>query len=241
MIVLLLMLAGPPATTTEPVRIELGQDLLVERLASGVYRHLSHHDVPEYGRVPANGLIVVGTRSAALVDTPWTERQTATLFEWAERELGVRIAHVVATHSHADCMGGLAEAHRQGARSYAHALTAAFAARDGKPVPRVKFARRHRIALGKTDLVLRYFGPGHTRDNIVVWIPRSRVLFGGCLVKRTGGGAGYTAEADLTAWPDTIRKVRRAFSEAAIVVAGHGEPGTIEYLTYTEQFVRGLE
>jgi metallo-beta-lactamase class B len=215
-------------------------DLRVERIAPGVWRHVSQREMPEYGRVPANGLIVIGEESAALVDTPWTDPQTAQLFDWVERRFGVRIEHVIATHSHGDCMGGLAEAHRRGATSYSGALTAELARSDGNPVPEQTFTDRREIGLGDTDLVLRFLGGGHTRDNIVVWIPRAKVLFGGCLVKRDGGTAGYIAEADLEAWPETLRKVMKAFPQAEVVVPGHGRPGTLEYVDYTIELTEGL-
>jgi len=220
---------------------ELGEDLRVEPVAPGVWRHVSIKIVPQFGGVPANGLIVVGEESAALIDTPWTDEQSALLFEFAERELGVKIAHVVATHSHGDCMGGLDEAHRRGAQSYAMALTAEFAKSAGDPIPQRTFTEDYRISLGGIDLELRYFGGGHTRDNIVVWLPQRKLLFGGCLVKRKGGSPGYTAEADLSAWPETIRKVIAAFPEATIVVPGHGSPGTVDYLKYTIELAEGLE
>lgn len=219
---------------------DLDEDLQVFPIAPGVWRHVSYRAMPEYGRVPANGLIVVGTDSAALIDTPWNDDQTGLLFDWVERELGTKIGHVVATHSHDDCMGGLAEAHRRGATSYALGLTAEFAERDGNPVPRKTFAAEYRLSLGGMDLELRYFGGGHTRDNIVVWIRERNVLFGGCLVKRKGGSAGYTDEADLTAWPETVRKVIAAFPEATVVIPGHGAPGTAEYLDYTIALAEGL-
>jgi metallo-beta-lactamase class B len=220
---------------------ELGEDLRVEPVAPGVWRHVSVKIVPQFGGVPANGLIVIGEESAALIDTPWTDEQSALLFEFAESELGVKIAHVVATHSHGDCMGGLAEAHRRGAQSYALELTAEFAKSAGDPIPQRTFTEDYRISLGGIDLELRYFGGGHTRDNIVVWLPQRKLLFGGCLVKRKGGSPGYTAEADLSAWPETIRKVIAAFPEATIVVPGHGSPGTVDYLKYTIDLAEGLE
>ena len=220
---------------------ELDGDLRVVPVVPGVWRHVSYTSMPEYGRVPANGLIVIGTDSAALIDTPWTDDQTARLFEWTKGELGVTIGHVVASHSHGDCMGGLAEAHRRGANSYALKLTADFAKRDGNPVPLETFTDEYRLSLGGIDLELRYFGGGHTRDNIVVWLPQRELLFGGCLVKRKGGSAGYTAEADFAAWPDTVRKVIAAYPDAAIVVPGHGAPGTVEFLQYTVELAEGLE
>ena len=232
---------GYPVVAADPPSYELDGDLQIVSVVPGVWRHVSFKAIPEFGRVPANGLIVVGTDSAALIDTPWTEDQTGLLFDWAKRELGATIGHVVATHSHDDCMGGLAEAHRRGATSYASELTAEFAKRDGNPVPRTSFTDEYRLSLGSVDLELRYFGGGHTRDNIIVWLPQRKMLFGGCLVKRKGGSAGYTGEADLIAWPDTIRKVIAAFPDATIVVPGHGAPGTVEYLQYTVALAEGLE
>jgi metallo-beta-lactamase class B len=220
---------------------KLAPDLRVEAVAPGIWRHESVKIMPEYGAIPANGLIVIGNDAAALIDTPWTDEQTALLFDYVEREFGVKVAHVVATHSHGDCMGGLAQAHELGAESHALELTAEFARSDGNPVPRQTFTEKSRISLGDMDVELRYFGGGHTRDNIVAWIPRQKVLFGGCLVKREGASPGYTAEADLAAWPETIREIMAALPEAEIVVPGHGSPGTLAYLEYTIELVRELD
>ena len=241
-LLLVVALAGTnPRAATDSTVHELSPDLRVESVLPGVWRHVSVKIVPDYGAVPANGLIVVGEDAAALIDTPWTDEQTALVFEFVEREFDVKVVHVVATHSHGDCMGGLAEAHERGAESYALELTAEFARSAGDPVPRQTFTDDYRIALGGVDIELRYFGGGHTRDNIVAWLPRQRLLFGGCLVKRTGGSPGYMAEADLAAWPDTIRNVIAAFPEAKVVVPGHGSPGTVEYLDYTLELAEGLE
>jgi metallo-beta-lactamase class B len=238
---LVLAVGATNPTADDSATRALETDLRIEPVVPGVWRHVSSKDMPPFGRVPANGLIVLGENSAALIDTPWTEKQTARLFEWTERELGVKIAHVVPTHSHGDCMGGLAEAHRRGAKSYAFALTAEFAERDGIPVPQQTFTDRHELRLGGMDLELRYFGGGHTKDNIVVWVPQRKLLFGGCLVKRKGGSAGYIAEADLPAWPETIRKVAAGFPEVTVIIPGHGSPGTLEYLQYTAELVEGLD
>ena len=181
--------------------------------------------MPGWGRVPANGLVVLGESAAALIDTAWTDEQTGLLFDWVAREHGIEIEHVVATHSHADCAGGLAEAHRRGARSYGSTLTAELAGQEGNPVPRTTFEERHTIDLGGTEVELRYLGAGHTRDNIVAWLPQQRLLFGGCLVKRTGAGEGYVEEADLTAWPQTIRALRAAYPDVEVVVPGPRKAG----------------
>ena len=241
LLVALLLVHGSQASATDPSSEHVfDDDLQVLSIVPGVWRHVSHREVEGYGRVPANGLLVIGEDSAALVDTPWTDEQTGKLFDWVEERFGVRIEHVIATHSHGDCMGGLAEAHRRKATSYSGALTAEFARGDGNPVPEKTFTDRRRVELGGTELELRFLGGGHTRDNIVVWIPRVKTLFGGCLIKRDGATAGYIDEADLEAWPETLRKVKKAFPQAEIVVPGHGRQGTLEYVDYTIELVESF-
>jgi metallo-beta-lactamase class B len=242
-IVMLLLVAIAPAPAGGEEgggRIDLSPDVHVEPVTEGVWRHVSHQEQEGYGRVPANGLVVVGSDAVALLDTPWTDEQTGLVLDWVERRFGVPVGHVVPTHSHADCMGGLGMAHRRGARSYAHEKTVELARRDGLPVPQTAFAARHDVVDGDLVLELRHLGAGHTQDNVVVWIPGRRVLFGGCLVKPRGAGKGYLGDADLRAWPATIRAVRAAFPDAAIVVPGHGAPGTLDHLDYTEELVRKL-
>ena len=220
--------------------VTLNGDVRLEELAPGLWWHVSYQDVSGFGRVPGNGLLLITASDAVTIDTPWTDEQTGQLFDWVEQRFKVRVGHVIATHSHGDCMGGLAEAHRRGAVSYAFELTGEFARRDGLPIPQRTFAERLDLEVGGTPLALRYFGGGHTRDNIVVWLPETKVLFGGCLVKRAGAGHGNIAEADIASWPDTVRKVRAAYPDAKIVVPGHGTPGGREYLDYTIELTADL-
>ena len=49
-----------------------------------------------------------------------------------------------------------------------------------------EFEDSKRVRAGTYSIEAFYPGPGHSPDNIVVWIPEARVLFGGCLVKSAG-------------------------------------------------------
>ncbi|MEM7356328.1 MAG: subclass B1 metallo-beta-lactamase [Acidobacteriota bacterium] len=220
---------GSPAEPTW-----LNEDLMVEEIAEGVWRHVSYATLEEYGRTPANGLLVLSAGSAALIDTPWTGAQTNALAEWASGTLSAKLEVVVATHSHEDCAGGLAAAHKLGAVSYASAKTAEFARREGNVVPQNTFTEPLKVELGGRTLTLHHVGGGHTVDNSVVWIPDAEVLFGGCLVRSgTTTSLGYTGQADLVAWPQTIETVWRLYGAARIVVPGHGSPGGHELLENT--------
>ena len=79
-----------------------------------------------------------------------------------------------------------------------------------------------------------YPGPGHTRDNIVVYYPDAKVLFGGCLIRPGGSdNLGNTADADVVHWAEAVRNVAAAFPDAEIVIPSHGPMGGRELLDHT--------
>jgi glyoxylase-like metal-dependent hydrolase (beta-lactamase superfamily II) len=94
----------------------------------------------------------------------------------------------------------------------------------------------------KTDLVEVYdLGAGHTEDNLVVWLPAQKILFGGCLIKSLNSSVlGYTAEADMQAWPLTVAKVQAQFPQMKMVVPGHGKVGDKALLTHTIALLNNL-
>lgn len=81
-----------------------------------------------------------------------------------------------------------------------------------------------------------YPGGGHTIDNIVVWLPKSKILFGGCLVRSLESKSlGYVGEAHIEQWSDSVKRVLAKYSEAKLVIPGHGKFGDIELLNHTEK------
>jgi metallo-beta-lactamase class B len=226
---------GVVAGTQPQIQI-LGQDLQIEQITGEVWRHVSWDEVPGFGRSPANGLVVVAGEEAALIDTPWTDEQTSALVGWVSRRLGARVTKVVATHSHKDCLGGLVSAHRLGAESFALDKTAELARAAEREAPRRVFSGSLTLPLGALSLELRHPGGGHTPDNIVVWIPSTRILYGGCMVRSLGGSLGYTKEA-VVEWPRTIERLLERYRDVKLVVPGHGKPGGKELLEHTLQLL----
>ncbi len=219
---------------SEDAQIRLADDVVVRKLAEGVWLHTTLFDISGLRRVPANGLIVIDGQNAVMIDLPWTDEQTGVLFDWAAREHNAQIGKVVATHSHIDCAGGLAEAHRRGGESFVLDKTAEILKREGKPAPGNWFSERMSLGCGDMRVELAFPGGGHTIDNIVVWIPARKVLFGGCLIKSANAGnLGNTTEGDLAAYPVTLKKVKETYSNARIVVPGHGRPGGMELVDHT--------
>lgn len=216
-----------------PRQWRLGDDVLVTELAPGVWRHTSWstHDGT---RVPANGLVLRDGDDIVLVDTAWGEEPTAVLLDWIEHALGKPVSRVVATHSHEDRVGAPSTLAARGIPLLVHPETAPLAAHRGVTTtqPLTGFAGTDAVTLGGIEI----FHPGaaHAPDNVVVWIPRGRILFGGCAVKSADATElGFVGDADLGHWPDAIRAIRRRYPGASIVVPGHGEPGDAALIAHT--------
>jgi metallo-beta-lactamase class B len=217
--------ASTAGLAAEPAETVLADDLKVVPMKGTVWLHMSSREIngkPAW----ANGLIVVGEDGIAGVDTPWNVEQTEKLLAWIDEHFDLPIRFWVVTHSHDDCMGGMAALHEREIPTYGSSKAAEFARKAGKTPPQNTFEKSERIDLGGTTVEAAFRGAGHTLDNIVVWLPDERVLFGGCLIRSAGSRRlGYTAEGDLQAWPGTLMNVIEAYPGPKWVVPGHGSPG----------------
>lgn len=218
-----------------PLRMSISKDIEVIRLSEHVYVHVSYAEMPPFGKVSSNGLVFTSDGEAMLFDTPVNDSLTKTLVDWIVDSLRVKIVGFVPNHWHVDCMGGLAYLHSIGISSYAQERTIAIARTKHLPCPQHSFVDSLILTLGDQAVVCRYFGGGHSIDNIVAWLPSDRVLFGGCIVKELRSKTpGNIRDADLPAWPATIRKVLAVYGNARIVVPGHGAIGGTDLLLHTQ-------
>lgn len=212
----------------------LRSDLQVRELSPTVLLHTTWKLLPELGRFPSNGLVVLGAREALLVDTAWTEEATVALLDHVERARRRRVTHLVVTHSHDDRVAGVAEARRRGVEVHALGLTAGRMAAAGYPPPDVTFERDAVLELDGVRAEVFFPGAAHAPDNVVVYLPASRTLAGSCMIRAADAASlGYLGEASLTTWGDAVRAVRARFPDVARVVPGHGEPGGAALLGHT--------
>ena len=82
-------------------------DLVFRQLAPNVWQHTSYLDMPGFGAVASNGLIVRDGGRVLVVDTAWTDDQTAQILNWIKQEINLPVALAVVTHAHQDKMGGM--------------------------------------------------------------------------------------------------------------------------------------
>lgn len=209
-------------------------ELEIEIIQKDVYLHQSYSRVDGFGLVSSNGLVVIGDGKAFIVDTPWSTRDTKKLAQWI-KEQNLQLTGSISTHSHEDRAAGIEWLNAHSVPTYASSLTNKLLKKEGKELASNTFEGTDAV-LADGLIEAFYPGGGHTIDNIVVWLPKSNILFGGCFVRSSGSkGLGYTGEAHINEWPHSIDNVSQKFPDIRVVVPGHGKIGDSLLLEHTRE------
>ena len=213
---------------------EQQKTLQILPLADNVYQHISYKTVAPWGHVAASGLILIEGNDAHIIDTPWSLADTETLLVWlAERNLTVKSS--VITHFHEDASAGIALLNRQQIKTYATPLTNSLLKKAKRTVSSDEITTNP-FQLVPDQLEIFYPGAGHSPDNIVVWLPKSKILFGGCFVKSLESkNLGNIEDASVNSWPQALAQVSQQYQDINIVVPGHGKVGDVSLLKHTAQ------
>jgi metallo-beta-lactamase class B/metallo-beta-lactamase class B GIM len=210
----------------------LAKELTITAVDDGVYLHKSYHQTQSFGLVSANGLVVVDGGQAYLVDTPWSEADTEKLAAWIHDQ-GWQLAGSLSTHSHDDRAGGMGWLNEQGIPTHALALTNQILKANGKAMATVPF-NGPAFSWVPGTLEVFYPGGGHTVDNVTVWLPGQRLLFGGCLIRSMATmSLGFIGEARLDEWAGSVETLQFRYPDALMVVPGHGRLGNRSLLSHT--------
>ncbi|MBX2895651.1 MAG: subclass B1 metallo-beta-lactamase [Cyclobacteriaceae bacterium] len=211
------------------------ENLIIKKVTDHVYQHISFLNTESFGRVECNGMIVTNGNEAIVFDTPTDDLGSVELLDYLAKQ-NAKVTAIIATHFHADCVGGLQEFHTRGIPSYANNLTIQLIKEKAEGIaPQNGFDQELELHVGGKPVTTTFYGSGHTRDNVVAYFPDEQTLFGGCLVKEIKASKGYLGDADTVAWSDTMLKIRMKYPDLKIVIPGHGKPGGAELLDYTAQ------
>jgi len=207
--------------------------LVITQITENAFGHTSFLQTNDFGNVPCNGLIVRNGREAIVFDTPSNDKSSQELIQWIKETLHCKINAIIPTHFHNDCLGGLKAFHENNIPSYAYSKTIELAKENNFAVPENSFSDSLVLQVGNENVIAKFFGEGHTRDNVVGYFPSENVLFGGCLIKEWGAGKGYLGDANVAAWSGTVEKVKNAYPNVKMIVPGHGTRGNKKLLDYT--------
>lgn len=209
------------------------ESLQIRQVSEHVYQHTSYLSTNDFGNVPCNGMIVFNGNEAIVFDTPASETSSEELLSQLD-SMGFEVKAVVATHFHADCVAGLKQFHARNIPSYTNTRTLVLL--DGlssEQMPQNAFDREIELMVGGQNVYAKYFGEGHTTDNVIGYFPSDQVLFGGCLIKEMDAGKGNLEDANTDAWPATVMKIKKEYPNLSKVIPGHGSIGGPKLLDYT--------
>jgi metallo-beta-lactamase class B len=209
------------------------ENLKIQKIGDHVYQHSSFLNSESFGKVDCNGMIVFKDKEAIIFNTTTDDASSAELINWVKNTLHCEIKAVIPTHFHADCLGGLAEFHKQGIASYASNATIQLAQAKNITVPKTGFADLLELQVSDKQVLTAFFGEGHTRDNVIGYFPDEKIMFGGCLIKEVGAGKGNLEDANVADWPATVSQLKAKYPEVKLIVPGHGKSGGPELLDYT--------
>ncbi len=212
----------------------------ITRLDDGVWMHTSYYTYPNHVKFPSNGLIVKEGHQLTLIDTAWGELQTVQLLKAIKLEINLPVSKAIVTHAHSDRAAGVDVLESSGVEVYSHPLTKRFTIENGSPVPNNTLDAIAEAGSSMHFGSLEVFFPGaaHAMDNVMVWLPEKKILFGGCAIRALSSkSAGNTVHGDIQSWSQIIKGVKERYKNALVVVPGHGNFGGVELLAHTESVV----
>lgn len=244
------------ASAPSPSPESVDEELVVRRLAPDVWLFTQSPFMSSNAlavRMPDGSFVF----ASSLYETVGTHD----MLRWLSEHVGPVGGLAINTHFHFDGTGGNAAYDAAGVTTYASDLTSQLLAehflsmrsegaalfppgphRDRVEALELKTARQTfplntglSLRLGGEEVRVLHPGPAHSPDNVVVYFPSRRLLFGGCMVKR-GDSLGYLGAADLAHWEASVRVLEDL--DPLVVVPGHGVPGGTELLRNTTRLVR---
>lgn len=197
------------------------QKLEITKLKDDFYVFTTYKD---YGGAPfpSNGMYVLTENGAIIIDSPWDTTQCQPLLDSIQKNHGKKVIMAIATHYHDDRTGAFDFFKSKGIQTWSTKKTRDLCRRHNEKQAEFTFRKDTVFAFGKHPLRAFFPGEGHTKDNIVVWFPDDKILYGGCLVKSVAAdNLGNVADANLKAYPRTIEKLLKEFPDRELTIPGH--------------------
>ena len=201
-----------------------GQDnkkLHIQHLTDNFYIYTTYKDLNGF-MFPSNSMYLVTENGVVLFDTPWDTTQFQPLLDSILVRHNKKAVLVVSTHYHDDRTAGLDFLKQEGIRTYSSLLTYDLCKEHNEKKAEFHFEKDTIFDIGNYKFETYYAGEGHTKDNIVIWFGKYKILYGGCLVKSNENkNLGNIADANLKEWPLTIKKVIKKYPNPQFVIPGH--------------------
>lgn len=187
----------------------------------------------------SNAGFIVTPQGVVVIDALGSPKLAERLIAEIRKITAQPITHVIVTHYHADHIYGLQAFKALGARIVAHRAARDYLNSDTARL-RLEASRQElapwvdartrlveadewldgdkQLTVGGVRMLIKHVGPSHTPEDLVVYLPRQKLLFAGDLVFRAR--IPFVGQADSRQWIKALDALL-AFDTTAIV-PGHG-------------------
>ncbi len=211
----------------------ISEELQITKINEHSYIHISYLNLKNGATFPCNGFIHVNNNEAYVFDTPANDQATTELIDWLQNDQKATIKGVVFNHFHKDCLEGMDIFQKNNIPCIASKKTASYMQLESYNSPDQAFENELTLKLGDKEIINKYYGEAHTRDNIISYFPEENLIYGGCMIKSLNATKGNLADANVAEWSKTVSKIKKAYPKIKIVIPGHGEYGGSDLLDYT--------
>jgi len=212
--------------------------LEISHLTGGFYIYTTYNMVNNT-RFPSNSMYMVTDKGVVMFDTPWDTAQFQPLLDSIEKRHGQKVVLCIATHYHEDRTGGFGFLEKKGIKTYTSKQTYDLCKQYNMNQASSYFEKDTVFKIGRSSFQTHYGGEGHTKDNIVIWFEKERILYGGCLIKSTEAtNLGNTKDASLDKWPGTLMDIKKKFPNPAFIIPGHQDWKSTGSLDHTVELLR---
>lgn len=191
--------------------------------------------------IPANGMYVVTPTGVVLFDTPWDTTQFQPLLDSIKIKHQKDVVLCIATHWHNDRTAGLEYYKRLGIKTYTTALTDTWSKRNNEKRAEYLIHNDTTFQIDQFAFKTYYPGQGHTADNMVIWVEKEKILYGGCLIKGADAeNLGYLGDANTQAYYNTLKNVDEKFPNPNYIIVSHSDWSNKNSLKHSIKLARKL-
>jgi metallo-beta-lactamase class B len=196
--------------------------LQITHLTGNFYIYVTYNDPGNGVSFPSNSMYLVTNKGVVLFDTPWDTTMFQPLLDSIKARHHKNAIACISTHFHADRTAGLEFYRKKGLETYTTTRTDKFSKERNQKRAKHLIAGDTTFNIGGYGFQIYYPGEGHSPDNIVIWFNNDKILYGGCLIKSTEAGSlGNLSDANVTAWPKTIKNIQERFKNPRYIIPGH--------------------
>ncbi|MBI3233385.1 MAG: subclass B1 metallo-beta-lactamase [Bacteroidetes bacterium] len=174
-----------------------------------------------------------------LFDTPWDTAQFQPLLDSIMMRHQKNVIMCLATHSHEDRTGGLDYYKHQNIKTYTTKYTDQICQQTNQKRAENLIVNDTTFTIGQYTFQTYFAGAGHTPDNIVIWVDKEKILYGGCLIKSTEAiDLGNLNDAKPDEWFFTLERIKTKFGKPTYIIPGHQSWSSNKSIEHTQKLIK---